>query len=154
RPGVGARVVFLVGQPPIARGRARRVAALAGWVVVLGLARARIAAGLHGVARILDRGYVRPYDTIHADIQHLLGDPLAFLAAVGWDTHERRHRRRNAARGGDLPPVQHVLQAVAQRPYVVRIVLHLEYHAVIRRGSDGERVADLATGEGNEGRLA
>ena len=119
-----------------------------------GGARARIAAGGDRVQRFLDGADMRPDDAVDAVVEHLLGDPLARFAAIGRDPHERRHRRRQAGAIGDLAPVEHVLQAVAQRPDVVGAVLHLEHHTVI--GGRAHRLgdADLRRGEGGEGGFA
>ena len=154
RPGVGALVIGLLVDAPIARGGARRVAALPGRLVIGGLARPRIAAGLDRVARLLDRADMRPDDAVDADIEHLLGDELVHLAAIGRDAHERRDGRREAARLQDLRAVEHVLHAVAQLPDVVGVVLHLEHDAVIGGGADRLRRADLGRRERDKGRLA
>jgi len=93
RPDIGALVIFLLRQPPIARRGGGSVAALAGGLVIGRRARARIAAGGYCVQRLLDRADMRPDDAVDAMVEHLLGNPLAGLAAIGRNAHERRHRR-------------------------------------------------------------
>src|SRR5712671_381677 len=93
RPGVGALVIGLLVDAPIARGVARRVAALAGRLVISRFARPRIAAGLDRVPRLLDSRDMRPDDAVDADVEHLLGDELVELAAIGRDADDRPARR-------------------------------------------------------------
>ena len=97
---------------------------------------------------------MRPDDAVDAVVEHLLGDPLAGLAAVGRNPHEWGHRRRQAGAAHDLAPVQHVLQAIAQGADIIGAVLHLEHDAVIGGGTDRLRDTDLGRGEGGEGGLA
>src|SRR4051794_12555071 len=97
---------------------------------------------------------MRPDDAVHANIQHLLGDPLTVLAAVWRYAHERRHRGRDAGRRGYLAPVQHVLQAVTQRLDVVWIVFHLEHDTIIWGAADGQGCTNLARRERHESGLA
>ncbi|MNC88602.1 hypothetical protein D3C83_44340 [compost metagenome] len=104
--------------------------------------------------RFGDGADMRPDDAEHAAVQHLLGDPLVHLDAVGRDAHHRRHRGRDRARLDDLPPVQQVLQAVAQRGGVVGLVLHLEHHAVVAFHRDRLRRRRLGRAEAHEYVLA
>src|SRR5215472_369044 len=97
---------------------------------------------------------MRPYDAVHALVQYLLGDPLADLAAIGRNAHERSHCRRQRAGLGDLATIEHVLQAVAQCADVVWPVLHLEHDAVVRRGSYRLGHSDFRGREADEGGLA
>src|SRR5262252_8661501 len=133
RPDIGTGVVFLLGQSPITRRGGRGVAALPRRLEIRRRARAWIAAGGDCVARFLDRADMRPDNAVDALVQYLLGNPLAGLAAIGWDAHKGRHRRRQRARLHYLAAVQHVLQAIAQCANVVRPVLHFEHDAVVRR---------------------
>ena len=77
---------------------------------------------------------MRPDDAVDTLVQHLLGDPVAGLAAIRRDTHKRRHRRCQTAGPQDLPAIQHVLQTVPQCADVVWTVFHLEHYAIVRRG--------------------
>jgi hypothetical protein len=48
---------------------------------------------------------MREDNTEHADVQHLLGDPLVHLAAVGRDPHQGRHLGGQRPALHDLAPV-------------------------------------------------
>src|SRR5207248_4366586 len=135
-PDVGPFVIGLLVKAPITRSVARRVTALPRRLVILGFARPRVAAGLNRVPRLLDCRDMRPDDAVDANIEHLLGDELVHLAAIGRDTDERRDGRREAPRFHDLRAVEHVLHAVPQIADVVWIVLHLEDNSIIRMYSD------------------
>src|SRR5882724_10970239 len=153
RPHVGPRVVLALREPPVARRSRRRVAADAGRIVQRGARQARIAAGADGVARLLDGADVREDDAEHADVEHLLGDPLIHLAAVRRNAHERRHLRRERPALDELAAVQHVLERVAQHRRAHRRVLHLERDAVEGRAGERGRGLDVRRGEAAEGDL-
>jgi hypothetical protein len=97
---------------------------------------------------------MRPDDPVGADVQRLLGLPLRLLGTVRRNPHHRGDGRRNRARLRDLPPVEHVLQRVAQRPNVVGIVLHLEDDAVVFGGPERERGLRIGRRKGGECVLA
>jgi hypothetical protein len=113
RPDVGFLIILLLTDPPVARRYGRAVTADADRLVIFRALEPRIAAGADRVGGFLHRRDVREHDAEAADIQCLLGLPLRHLDAVDRDAHHRRHRR-NEAGLGDLRPVEHVLQAVAQ----------------------------------------
>ena len=154
RPHVGALVVFLLRDAPIAHCRARAVAADALRLVQRFVLQARIAAGGDRVVGLLHRGDVRPDDAIAAEVECLLGLELRLLGAVRGDAHDRSDRRRHRAGARDLPAVEHVLQAVAQRPDVPRIVLHLVDDAVVFGGRHRDRGLGFRLAEAGERRLA
>src|SRR5271169_3500440 len=122
---------YLAPTPPIARRRRGRIAPLTRRLEILRRAGPRITAGGDCVARFVDGADMRPDDAVDALVQDLLGDPLARLAAIGGDAHERRHRRSQCPSLQDLPAVQHVLETVAQCADVVWAMLHLEHHAIV-----------------------
>jgi hypothetical protein len=72
--------------------------------------RLHVAGRLQGMPRILHSIDHREDDAVDTDIEHLLDDPLAVLAAIHRDTHEGHHRRRQRAAFQDLPAVQHELK--------------------------------------------
>src|SRR5205085_11228910 len=102
-PHIGAGVIFLLRQPPIARRRRGRIAALTSRLEILRRAGPRITAGGDGVARLVDGADMRPDDAVDALVQDLLCDPLARLAAIGRDAHERRYRGSQRPSLQDLP---------------------------------------------------
>src|SRR5262245_47966105 len=153
-PHVGPRVVLLLRQAPVA-GRARgRVAANTGRIVDRGAGQARIAAGADGVARLLDGADVGEDDPEHADVEHLLGDPLVHLVTVRRDAHEGRHLRRERPALDELAAIQHVLERVAQHRRAHGRVLPLEPDAVEGRGGKRGRGLDVRRGEAAEGDLS
>ena len=97
RPDVGARIIFLLGEAPVAHRRGRAVAADAGGLVERRRLEPRIAAGRDRVAGLVDGGDVRPQHAVDAEIERLLGEPLVVLAAIRRDAHHRRHRGRKRA---------------------------------------------------------
>lgn len=97
---------------------------------------------------------MRPHDAVDTLVEDLLGHPLAGFAAIGRDAHKRGHRRRERAGAHDLPAVEHVLQAVAERADIVGPVLHLKDDTVVGRAVDGLRDADLRRGKGHKARFA
>src|SRR6516165_2363411 len=153
RPDIGAPVIFLLRQTPVARRSGRRIAALARRLEIGRRARARIAARGDRITRLFDGADMRPYDAVHALVQYLLRDPLADLAAIRRNAHKRSHCRRQRAGLDDLATIQHVLQTVAQCADVVWPVFHLEYDAVVRRGSYRLGHSDFRGGEADEGGL-
>ena len=54
----------------------------------------------------------------------------------------------------DLLSIQHVLQAVAQRQDVVRVVLRLEHHAVVRGRRERDGAVDRRRREGGDRNLS
>src|SRR6266516_1055705 len=110
RPDVGAAVIFLLGQSPVTRGASGRIAADAGRVVKRSLCEARITAGADGIRGFFDAAHVGKNDSKDADVQHLLGNPLIHLAAVGRDSHHRRYLGSEGSARDDLAPVEHVLE--------------------------------------------
>ena len=98
RPDVGALVILLLGDAPVAHRRGRAVAADAGRLVERLVLQPRIAAGGDRVIGLLDIADMRPDDAVGAEIEHLLGLELRLLAAVRRNAHERRHGRRERAR--------------------------------------------------------
>src|SRR5207245_7303130 len=109
RPDVGSTIVFLLGQPPIACRCRRRVTALARRREIGGFRRARVAACGNRIAGFVDSADMRPDDAVDALIEHLLGDPLAGLAAIGRNAHKGRYRRRPGAGAEYLLALVHVL---------------------------------------------
>src|SRR5215470_14006648 len=154
RPDIGAPVIFLLRQTPVARRSGRCIATLARRLEIGRRMRARIAASGDRITRLFDGADMRPYDAVHPLVQYLLRDPLADLAAIGRNAHERSHCRRQRAGLDDLATIEHVLQAVAQCADVVWPVLHLEHDAVVRRGSYRLGHSDFRGGEADEGGLA
>jgi hypothetical protein len=153
RPDVGLAVILLLPESPVARRAGRAVAADAGRLEILRALQPRIAAGRDRIVGLLHRGDVRPDDAVAADVERLLGVPLALLDAVHRHAHHRGHGGAKRAGLHDLRPIEHVLQRVAQRPPVPRIVLHLEHHAVVFRDADRIGGIDLRRGEACERRL-
>ncbi len=154
RPDVGLAVVFLLGQAPVAHRGGRAVAADAGGLVERRGREARIAARRDRVAGLVDGGDVRPQHAVDAEVERLLGEPLIVLAAIGRDAHHRRHRRGERAALHERAAIEHVLHAVAQRPRVPEIVLHLVDDAVEFRRAHRDGRLDLGLGERGEGGLA
>src|SRR5581483_11118483 len=154
RPDVGALVVLLRADPPVARCHGRGIATLALRLVVGRVPGSRIAAGTDRVVSVLHGADVRPDHPVHARVEHLLGDPLVALAAIGRDAHQRGNGRRQGASVHELAAVQHVLQGIAQRADIVGAVLHLIDDAVVARGGQGERAIGINAGEAGHGRPA
>src|SRR4029077_3732252 len=68
RPNIGAAVVFLLRQSPIAC-RARWSVATNAWrIMKRGFFKSWVAAGAHGIPRLLDRAHMRKNDTVNTDI--------------------------------------------------------------------------------------
>ena len=97
---------------------------------------------------------MRPDDAIDAKVERLFGLKLRFLRTVGRDTHHGRDRGRRRAGLGDLAAVEHVLEAIPQRPDVPRIVLHLVNDAVVFGRRHRDRGLRIGLAEGRECRLA
>jgi hypothetical protein len=97
---------------------------------------------------------VRPHDAVDTAVEHLLGDPLVHLGAVGRDAYHGRHRGRQGSGFHDLPAVQQILQALPQGPDVESAVLHLEYDAVVTVGRYEVGIARIARREAHEDVLA
>ncbi len=154
RPDIGLAVVFLLGQAPVAHRGGRAVAADAGGLVERRRGEARIAARRHRVAGLVDGRDVRPQHAVDAEVERLLGEPLVVLAAIGRDAHHRRHRGGERGALHQRAAVEHVLHAVAQRPRVPEIVLHLVDDAVELRRAHRDGGLDLGLRERGEGRLA
>jgi hypothetical protein len=154
RPDIGTGIIFLLGQTPIARRGGRRVAALTWRLEIGGRRRSRVAACGDRIARFVDGADMRPDDAVNALIEHLLGHPLAGLAAIGRNAHEGCYCRRQGAGAQYLPPIQHVLQAIPQRAYVVGPVLHFKHDAIIGCGIDRLSRTSLRRQKGCESRLA
>src|SRR5713226_2226564 len=151
RPDVGAAVIFLLCESPIAGGAGRRIAADAGWIVEGSLFEPRIAAGADGIPGLFDRADMGKDDPEDADVEHLLGDPLIHLSAVGRNSHHRRDFRRERSSCENLAPVEHVLESLSQTGKVQRRVLHFERDAVQRRTRHGDRALDVHGSKGGEG---
>jgi len=97
---------------------------------------------------------MREDDAKHADVEHLLGDPLIHLAAVGRNPHHGRHPGGQPAALQNLASVQHVLQGIPQSWRAHRRMLHLERYAVVGRASQHAGRLDVHRGESDKGRLA
>ena len=80
RPHVGAVVVFLLRQTPVAHRAVRAVAAQTGRMIVGPVLHARIAAGGDGAVGFINARNMRPHHAIGAGVEHLLGRPLRLLA--------------------------------------------------------------------------
>jgi hypothetical protein len=106
-----------------------------------------IAHGGHGVIRLVDRIDVGPDDPVHADVEHLFGDPVG-LTLVRGDTDDGGDGRREAALG-DLAAIQHALQPLLQRPDVIGTVLHLEQRAVVGGAGAGRPIGRRRPDKGN-----
>lgn len=132
-PNIGAAVLFLGRQSPVARGHRWCVAALSPGLEIACRGGPRVATRGDGLPRLGDRAHVRPDDAINAGIEHLLRDLLARFTSVRRNTHEGRDSGCDTPAFRDLAPTQHVLRAVAERPDVVGITLHLEDHGVVTR---------------------
>jgi hypothetical protein len=96
---------------------------------------------------------VRENNSKDADIEHLLGNPLIFLSAVGRHTDHRRDRWREAGPFDDLPSVEHKLKRLAQPWKIERRVFHLESDAVELRACHGHGAFDIHRRERNESGL-
>ena len=154
RPDVGAIVIILLAEPPVAHRLGRAVAAHAGGLVERRGLQARIAAGGDRVIGLVDGRDVRPHDAVDAEIERLLGLQLRLLGAIRRNPHHRRDAGRDRAGSGDLAAVEHVLQAIAQRPDVPRIVLHLVDDAVVFGGGHRDRGLGIGLAKRRERRLA
>ena len=131
RPHVGALVIFLLGDAPVARRLHRAVATDALRLIERLVLEAGVAAGGDRVIGLLDRRDMRPHDAVATEIQRLLGEELVLLDTVGGDAREWRDRRRDTARTRDLAAVEQILEAVAQAADVPALVFALEHDAVI-----------------------
>src|SRR5574341_356869 len=154
RPDVGAFVIFLLRQSPIARRARRRVAANPRRVVARRGREARIAAGADGVPGLFHRAYMRENNAEHADIEHLLGDPTIHFNAVRWNAHDRRHRGSERGAVDKLAAVEHELERLAQPRKVERRVLHLEGDAVELGARHGNGVFNIDGRERDKSGLA
>ena len=154
RPHIGLSVVLLLRQPPVAHGMARSVAAHPGRLVERRVLEAGVAARSDRVIGLLDAAHMRPDHPVDAEIERLLGVPLAPFRAVGRDADHGGDRRRDGPGGGDPGAVEHVLQRIAQRADVPRVVLQFEDDAVIARRRHGDGALDVGGGEGGEGALS
>ncbi len=97
---------------------------------------------------------MRPDDAVATKIEGLLGLELRLFSPVRRDAHHRSDRGRDRAGLGDLAAVEHVLQAIAQRPDIPRIVLHLVDDAVVFGGGHGDRGLRIGLAKRGECRLA
>src|SRR4029077_217409 len=69
RPHIGAGIIFLLGQSPIARRRGRRIPALTGRCEIGGFRRTWVAACGDRIAGLLDSADMRPDDAVDALIE-------------------------------------------------------------------------------------
>ena len=88
------------------------------------------------------------------EVERLFGVKLRFLGAVGGNAHHWRDRGRERAGLGDLAAVEHVLQAIAQRPDVPWIVFHFVDDAVVLGGGHRNRRLRIGLAKRRECRLA
>src|SRR5436190_2214850 len=137
RPYVGAVVVVLLRESPVPHRGRWPVAADAGWLIVRQALAPRIAACGNGVIGFLHRGDVRPHYSINAKVERLLGMELSFLGSIRRNAHHRGDPGRGRAGLCDLSAIEHVLQTIAQCPYVPGIVLHLKHETVVLGGGHG-----------------
>src|SRR5262249_32878134 len=89
RPHIRALIIFLLGKPPIAQRLGWTVAAQSRRMVMRRALETWVATGRHRAIGLVDARYVRPYDPIGADVEHLLGVPLRLLASVWRYAHHR-----------------------------------------------------------------
>jgi hypothetical protein len=78
---------------------------------------------------------VGPDDPVYTDVEHLFGDPIG-LSLIRRNPHDGSDRWSDAALR-DLAAIQHALQALLQRPYVIGAMFHFEQRAVV--GGAGAR---------------
>src|SRR6516165_4218006 len=97
---------------------------------------------------------MRPHDPVESQIERLLGVKLSLLGPVRRNPHHRRDGGCERSGLGDLPAIEHVLQAVPQRPDVPRIMLHLEDNAVVLGGAHGDGGLGISLAKRGERRLA
>src|SRR3984957_2986672 len=93
RPDVGALVVLLLREAPVARRRSRPVAADARRLVERGGLEAGVAARRDRVVGLVDRCDVGEYHPVRANVENLLHEEAVLLLAVGGDSDDRRGRR-------------------------------------------------------------
>ena len=93
RPDIGALVIFLLGDTPIARRLHRAVTANSYRFVERLVFQARIAAGSDRVIGLFDGTDMRPDDAVATQIQRLLGEELVLLDAIGRDARGGRDGR-------------------------------------------------------------
>src|SRR5262249_2833476 len=154
RPDVGAVVIVLLRDAPVAHRLRRPIAADALRLVERLVLEPRIAAGCNRVVGLLHARNMRPHNAVGAEVERLLGMELGLLRAVRRYTYHRRYRWCHRAGLGDLPAVEHVLQAIAQRADMPRIVFHLIDDALVLRRRPRDRGLGVGLAERRERRLA
>src|SRR6516225_10205138 len=97
---------------------------------------------------------MRPHDPVDSEIERLLGVKLSLLGPVRRNPHHRRDGGCERSGLGDLPAIEHVLQAIPQRPDVPWIMLHLEDNAVVLGGAHGDGGLGIGLAKRGERRLA
>ena len=75
---------------------------------------------------------------------------LRLFNAVGRNAHHRRDVRRERTGAGDLTAIEQVLQSVAQRRRIPRIVFHLEDDAVVVGRAHRDRAIAVCLGKRRE----
>src|ERR1700723_499666 len=96
----------------------------------------RIAARRDRAVGLLDCAHMRTNDAEHAAIERLFREPLTLLYAIGRNSDDRCHDRRERSRFEDLLAIEQILQRVLEGVWIPGIVLHLEDDRIDWRRAD------------------
>ena len=88
-----------------------------------------------------------PDDPVHADVEHLFGDPVG-LSLVRGNPYDGGDRWSDAALC-NLAAIQHALQPLLQSPDVIGTVLHLKQSAVVGGAGAGRTIGRRRADKGD-----